>query len=229
MTDKLAGPMLMPASEQAPKQIVVLLHGYGSNGMDLISLGTHWRDILPNALFVAPDAPHPAPEMPGGYFWFSFPSDQHFPLTPDQPPAPEEMARAALAITQLLNSIWVQTGLGPEQTVLAGFSQGAMAALYTGLGLEGSALAIVGFSGILVLPEGLAAKGGPKPPICLVHGSADDVVDPTGSTEAATKLEGLGYAVSLHISEGARHTITEEGLTFAGDFLVNLVGGSLGR
>ena len=49
----LDGPRLKPRLGPA-KQLVVLLHGYGSDGNDLIALGQQWQRWLPDAAFVAP-------------------------------------------------------------------------------------------------------------------------------------------------------------------------------
>src|SRR5690606_41824665 len=69
VTVKLSGPMLAPQSGGPPRQVVVLLHGYGSDGQDLIALGQHWRALLPEGLFVAPNAPGACPDNPTGYPW----------------------------------------------------------------------------------------------------------------------------------------------------------------
>jgi phospholipase/carboxylesterase len=57
----LDGPSAPPASGGAPKSLVILLHGYGSNGEDLIDLAPYWQAALPDTLFLAPDAPQPCP------------------------------------------------------------------------------------------------------------------------------------------------------------------------
>ena len=58
-------------NEKAPKSLVILLHGYGSNGQDLISLAPEWAGDMPDTLFISPDAPFPC-EMGGfGFQWFS--------------------------------------------------------------------------------------------------------------------------------------------------------------
>ena len=54
-----------------PKQLVVFLHGYGADGNDLIDIGHAWRQWLPDAAFVSPDAPEPCAEAPIGRQWFS--------------------------------------------------------------------------------------------------------------------------------------------------------------
>ena len=70
MTATLSGPMLPPKSGGQPKQLMVLLHGYGADGQDLISLGYQWRDLWPDMLFVSPNAPTVCDQMPTGYQWF---------------------------------------------------------------------------------------------------------------------------------------------------------------
>ena len=113
MSVKLSGPMLAPQSGAAPKQIVVLLHGYGSDGEDLISLGSYWQDILPDALFVAPNAPDRSLDNPMGYQWF--------PVVADR--AADRFGRASAGrgvIVDFLEALWAQTGLGPKATVLVG-------------------------------------------------------------------------------------------------------------
>ena len=212
MTVKLSGPMLAPQSGGPPRQVVVLLHGYGSDGQDLIALGQHWRALLPEALFVAPNAPDACPDNPMGYQWF--------PLRLDRTISRVEGAPVAAGpIVELLDDIWAQTGLGPAQTVLVGFSQGAMMALHVALSLPESVGGIVAFSGALIPPAGFPETVRAQPPVALIHGDLDQVVDPQLSRDAAAALEAAGFEVSLHLSPGTAHGIAPDGLDFATDFL----------
>ena len=72
---ELSGPMQKPQSGGKPKQLVVLLHGYGSDGNDLIGLAPHWAPLIPDAEFVAPNAPYPCEMAPFGHQWFSLADD----------------------------------------------------------------------------------------------------------------------------------------------------------
>ena len=56
---ELDGPRWGPASKAVPKQLVVLCHGLGADGHDLIDLAPTWAHALPDALFVSVDAPFP--------------------------------------------------------------------------------------------------------------------------------------------------------------------------
>lgn len=215
MTDpvKLSGPMLPPASGNA-KSLVVLLHGYGSDGRDLIGLGQFWHDSFPDTIFVAPNAPHVCGGNPFGYEWF--PLD----LEGDRSLARLVGAEAAApVIASFLQDLWAQTGLGPSDTILAGFSQGAMMALYTGLRLETPLKGIIAFSGMIVSPEKLAAELASKPPVLLIHGDMDDVVPVLGSEAALPALLDLSIDAKLHISPGTGHSIAQDGLDAATGFL----------
>ncbi|MGV3491636.1 MAG: alpha/beta hydrolase [Devosia sp.] len=207
---KLSGPMLPPRSGGAPKQIVALLHGYGADGSDLIGLGSHWGQVLPDALFVAPNAPTPCAGNPFGFEWF--------PLAVDRAAGRVEGARnAAPVIVEFLADLWAQTGLTAADTFLTGFSQGAMMSLHVGTALPQPVAGIVAFSGAFIPAD--AFPQAEKPPIALIHGELDQVLEADLSRQAATALAAAGYDTRLHISPGTAHGIAPDGLDFATAFL----------
>jgi phospholipase/carboxylesterase len=69
---ELSGPSHPPLSGGKAKQLIVLLHGYGSNGDDLISLAPFFAQALPDAEFLSPNAPFPCEIAPFGFQWFGF-------------------------------------------------------------------------------------------------------------------------------------------------------------
>ncbi|WP_338721148.1 prolyl oligopeptidase family serine peptidase [Devosia sp. XK-2] len=214
---KLSGPMLAPANGGAPDSAVVLLHGYGSDGNDLIGLAPHWQRLLPGALFVSPNAPEPLGM--GGYQWFAidWAGDR---LASRQ----TGVVSARPVVVEFLNDLWAQTGIVPERTILAGFSQGAMMALHVGTSLpqEQTLMGVIGFSGAFLPPDGFGGVELATPPICLVHGDMDDVVDPNLSAEADSALREAGFDVRYHVSRGVGHGIAPDGLAFATAFIETL-------
>lgn len=214
MTIKLSGPMLWPKSGH-PDKLVVLLHGYGSDGNDLIGLAPHFAEILPGALFVAPNAPTPCAINPSGYQWFPVSMDLAQPRF-------EGIAKGRAIIEEFLADIWQQSGLTAKDTILAGFSQGGMIALDSGLGLASPLAGIISFSGGLPPTENRTKPAIPGPPICLIHGDHDDVVPSEFSVATDQALRRLGYDVRLHISPGSPHTIAPDGLEFALNFISGL-------
>lgn len=213
MTATLSGPMMPPKSGGAPRQLMVILHGYGADGQDLISLGYEWREIWPDMLFVAPNAPDVCEQNPAGYQWFPLRTDRIAGRI-------EGVANARPVIVNFLIDLWAQTGISPANTVLAGFSQGAMMSLHVGTSLDQKLAAIVAFSGAFVPAEGFEAGKFAKPPVALIHGDQDGVVDPQLSKQAADLLVANGFDASLHFSRGVGHGIAPDGLSFATSFLL---------
>ncbi|KKB07672.1 alpha/beta hydrolase [Devosia chinhatensis] len=215
---KLSGPMLAPANGGQADAAVVLLHGYGSDGHDLIALAPHWQGLLPGALFVAPNAPQSLGM--GGFQWFAI------DWSGDRVASRQTgVVEARSIVVDFLHDLWSQTGILPNRTLLSGFSQGAMMALHAGASLPRAEqlMGVIAFSSAFVPPEGLLGPDLARPPICLVHGDRDDVVDPNLSAQARDELSEAGFDVSYYSSPGVGHGIAPDGLAFATDFISGLI------
>ncbi len=193
-----------------PRQLVVLLHGYGANGQDLIALAGRWAELLPDAVVCAPDAPEPCPGAPGGRQWF--------PLTMRDPGERwTGVNKAQPALDAFLDAELARHGLGDDRLALVGFSQGTMMALHVGLRRRRMPACIVGLSGMLVGPEHLAPAE--APPVLLTHGSADEVIPVEALFASAEGLAEAGVPCQWHLSMGVGHGIDEGALAHAGLFL----------
>ncbi|MDE3060394.1 MAG: phospholipase, partial [Pseudomonadota bacterium] len=121
MTDLpiITGPVRKPLSSGKPKQLVVLLHGWGADGPNLIDLADMWAEALPDAQFIAPNAPQVCEANPYGYQWFS--------LMDRQPQHMLEGVRGAAAIVNhFLDEQLKALALDNSKLALVGFSQGTM-------------------------------------------------------------------------------------------------------
>jgi phospholipase/carboxylesterase len=213
-----------PASGET-RSAVVLLHGYGANGRDLIGLAEPLGPHLPDTLFLAPDAPEQClgapPSAPGALQWFPIPWIDG---------SSEEMARASLGralddLQAFLDGVMVDEDLLPEQVMLLGFSQGSMMALHAAPRREGPVAGIVAFSGRLLDPESLAEEAESRPPVLLVHGDLDDVVPVQALPEAAQGLQDAGWTeVYAHVMKGTAHGIAPDGLQVALAFMRDRLG-----
>ena len=213
---RLDGPRLAPRSGMA-RQLVVFLHGYGADGNDLIELGRAWQQLLPDAVFVSPHAPEPCGQAPAGRQWFALtfrdPNERWVGVN-----------KAAPVLERFLDAELARHKLPPSALALVGFSQGTMMALHVGLRRAVSPAAIVGYSGLFVLPPELnaaafAAQIKSRPPVLLIHGDRDDLIPPQALFEAAQGLAALGISVEWHLSTGIGHGIDAEGLRHGGEFL----------
>lgn len=202
---QLSGPRHGPASGGPAKQLVVLLHGWGADGNDLIGLAPELAPGLPDAVFVSPNAPEPCDANPMGRQWFG--------LNDRSGAAMLGGARAiAPSIDAFLDAELERQGLGDDALALVGFSQGTMMALHVALRRARPCAGLVGFSGLLIAPEVLPAEVKSKPPILLVHGEADPVVPFSVMTVATTALETAGVPVRAEGRPDLGHGIDGTGL-----------------
>src|SRR4051795_13228108 len=182
MPAELDGPRIEPKSGPA-RQLVVFLHGYGADGNDLIEIGRAWQPLLPQAAFVSPHAPEACGQGGGGKQWFNLTfRDPHERWT--------GVNAARPGLDKFLDAELARRQLPPSALALVGFSQGTMLALHVGLRRAVAPAAIVGYSGMLVLPEDLApekfaAEIRSKPPVLLVHGDSDELIPVQALLQAA--------------------------------------------
>lgn len=203
------------------RSAVVLLHGYGANGADLLGLADPLGDHLPDTLFVAPDAPETIPAMPSGLQWFPIPWIDGS----SQEEAERGLMAAAADLDAFLDALMVDEDLLPEQVVLFGFSQGTMMALHVAPRREDSVAGVVAFSGRLLMPEMLADATKSRPPVLLLHGDADDVVPPQSMPQAAEALQAAGWRdLYAHVMKGTGHGIAPDGLQVALSFMRERLG-----
>lgn len=208
----LSGPAQPPISGGAPRQIVLLLHGLGADGNDLIGLAPHFARLLPDALFVSPHAPYPCDMAPMGRQWFSLQDRSMAAMLAG-------VRQAAPALDRFIDTLLDRHGLPEDRLAYIGFSQGTMMSLYTSTRRPDSCAGVVGYSGLLVGPEVLPAEITARPPVLLIHGDADPVV-PVAALPAAQKaLETAGVAVESEIRPGLPHSIDEPGIQRALEFL----------
>jgi len=213
----LNGPMVPPASGGPAKAIVVLLHGYGSNGDDLIGLVPYWQAALPDVLFLSPNAPQPCPGVPGGYQWWPL---QTLSLAERQAGA----RSAGPILDAFLDGLLAQHGLSNDRLALVGFSQGTMMALHVGPRRINPLAGVVAYSGMLTDEAGLEAEIKTRPPVLLVHGDADATLEVGHFHHAKAALERLNFDLTAHVSPGLGHGIDAVGLKLGETFLKRVLG-----
>jgi phospholipase/carboxylesterase len=224
--DALKGPMLMPTSGTVTSA-VVLLHGYGSNGDDLIGLAPYFARALPQTAFYSPNAPQMLDGgFMGGFQWFSLGMYDPDMMRRD----PARMAEtfkafrrgatsSAVQLNAYIDQILAYHALEPNRLALLGFSQGTMMSLHVGPRRDKQIAGILGYSGALTGADALDAEVKTKPPVALVHGDADAVVPYAAMTASAQALKAAGIPCETHTVRGLQHSIDAEGAEFGAAFL----------
>lgn len=210
----LTGPRL-DAKSGKPDSLVIFLHGYGSDGNDLLGIGNALQDHLPNTTFLSPNAPQPCVNNPMGYQWFPIP----WLDGSSEEESKQGMEDAVNMLHTWLSEVAIAENIPPERTIVFGFSQGTMMALEVVPRRKDQIAGIAGFSGRLLNPESMGGEALSRPPVLLVHGDADEMVPPESLPLAADALVSAGFEVYTHISKGTGHGIAPDGLGVALQFI----------
>lgn len=201
MSAELALPIQWLPAQGAPEQLILLLHGWGSNGNAMAPLAQALREQFPQAAILAPDAPHayerstrPATALRQ---WYAVDD-----LTPEI-----WTARVQGALPSL--QAWVQAQqerlrVGPAATALGGFSQGAILSMALALKHDGIAGRVLAFSGCLTEPPTAAPR---LTTLHLFHGGEDTVIPADGSRQAMEWLAELQGDVTVDIASGLGHEL----------------------
>jgi phospholipase/carboxylesterase len=218
MLMSLSGPSHPSAAGAQPRKLVILLHGLGADGNDLIGLAQYWGRLVPDAEFVSPHAPFPCDMAPYGRQWFS--------VQDRTPTAVLAGVRAAAPILDAyIDEELQKRGLTDADAALVGFSQGTMMSLFVGLRRANPLAGILGFSGRMIGAELLRSEIRSRPPTLLIHGTADPVVPFESLAHAEAALKDAGVPVESVACYGVEHSIDQEGLQRGGAFLREVLSG----
>ncbi len=220
MTDflELSGPALDPASGGAAGSLVILLHGVGADGNDLIGLAPHFARVLPDTAFVSPNAPYPCDMAPMGYQWFSI-------QTQDTALRLAAIRQTSEILNAFIDAQLAAHGLSDDRLALVGFSQGTMMSLFIAPRRDNPCAGIMAYSGRLEGGAELAHEIKSRPPVMMVHGDQDELLPVTSMTDAAARLVDNGLQVETHVRPGLGHGIDEVGLQIGMSFLGQVLAG----
>ncbi len=209
---------LVPPSSK-PTCAVVLCHGFGAPGDDLVSLAEPIRRRVPKAaaeaLFVFPEAPLALTELGGGArAWWRIDGERYVQrvaregIGPVSREVPAALDPARRALRGALDALASSTGIPVGRTLLGGFSQGAMVSVDTALALDEAPFGIAALSGALI-SEGVwrerAARRSPMP-VLVAHGRSDPMLPFEAGRRVAQLFEETGHIVDFVPFAGG-HTI----------------------
>jgi phospholipase/carboxylesterase len=205
----LAGPSLKPRSGKKPKKLIILLHGLGADGNNLMDIAGVLNRFIPDTYFICPDAPHPYYQGMAGYQWLNSIRSATYEDTISQLNVVEK------TLNDFIDKQLERFGLNESDLSVIGFSQGTIVSLHSLVRRKKPVSLVVGFSGALVGPELLTEEVVSKPPILLIHGEEDDILPVERMHEAHEALNKQGFDVEKYAYPNLAHSIGQEGFEIA--------------
>ncbi len=204
---ELKGPEIK--SLKKTKAIVFLLHGWGSDGDDLIQLSYQWKGISDNITFISPNGPEVCDANPSGRQWFSIDHENPHNMV-------QGIVKAKFDLKNFIDKKLKKYSL-TDQFLLVGFSQGTMLALNLALSIK--CKGVIGYSGAYI--DAPIDSNVPKNDIILIHGEDDDIVPISKMNDAVTKIKKYSKSVTSHVCRNLAHSIDQKGLKIAEEFIKN--------
>ena len=198
-TRKLTGPIIDKGN--STRFLVFFLHGWGSDGNDLIQIGEIWKSKLLDTTFIAPNGPEVCGGNPHGRQWFDI-------LSNNDAEALKGLHQSYLDLKIFIDTYLKKYKLANDKYFLVGFSQGTMLAIYTSL--REKLLGVVGYSGAFL--GNLPSEEIKNNDYLLLHGQNDTIVPIAKMHDAVEKLEPIAKTLSKKIYNDLEHSINEEGI-----------------
>jgi len=213
MTFCLDSTIIKPEDNEEIKNAIILLHGYGGDGKDISMLTLNWKRHLPNTIFICPNGHEKCQINPQGFQWFD--------LTKDDPKyILEQSIRAEKKLNQFIDQVKTEYNIKNNKICLSGFSQGCMLSINLGLTTDKEYSCIVGFSGKIINQENLELRKKVATRTLLIHGDADQVVEPSYLLKAKDFFIRNNIEIETHLVQNCEHHIPIEASSIALNYIL---------
>tara|TARA_B100002019_G_C21217096_1_gene572618 strand:- start:453 stop:1109 length:657 start_codon:yes stop_codon:yes gene_type:complete len=212
MTFCLDTEIILPENDEAIKNAVILLHGYGGDGKDISMLTFSWRRFLKNTVFLCPNGHEKCEINPTGFQWFDLSKDDEMYIL-------KKTLEAENILKKFIAEVKTKYQLSNNKIVLSGFSQGCMMSINLGVTLEEELNCVVGFSGKIINSNNLQTRIKSKIRMLLIHGDQDEIVSSNFLLEAKDFFERNKFTIQTNIVKNCGHHIPVEASSLALNFI----------
>jgi phospholipase/carboxylesterase len=193
------------------RKLLILLHGYGSDGKDLEPIGSYIKKNIPSLDFISPNGLEICAVNPSGYQWFHLSQERNYEFSEDVQNSVETLYHGFITEQIELRGIKI------EDVILCGFSQGGMLALAIGLSLPAKPLMVVSLSGLLLDKIDIVGKN--QPNLLLLHGEDDSVLPIDNYYKTIDSLRQNDIKHTSKSFNNLAHSISIEELDYLIDYL----------
>lgn len=205
------------ARSSPASQIVLMLHGVGSNCDDMFDLVPYFQDHLPSTTFFSPNGIEKCDSTPFGYQWFSL-KDRSVEAIQN------ELEAKKPKIIECINHMLELNSMRWQDMIVIGFSQGVIAATSLLFNNNQKVKGIVGFCGVAIPPKMSSTTSlvSADTPVCLIHGEEDEVLPVEYMEQSKKLLNGYKVECETHKIENLGHSINDVSIKKAIDFIKKL-------
>ena len=190
----------------------ILLHGWGSNGDDLIQIAPEFAKNFENMVFLSPNAPDVCSANPYGRQWFEIKNDLEKTSLLD-------LTFSEELIMKFIDECISRFKISSSKIFLLGFSQGSTMAMHIGLHYKKKLAGVLAFSGILLFDEKFKNYKKNDTPFLIVHGKEDEVVPHQFLDYSYNKLLELNISAEKLSLDNLAHSINIQGIESAKNFI----------
>lgn len=189
------------AKSGAPDSLIVWAHGFGSNGLDFVSMSSELSKELPDTVFLFPNAPNVERNngAQSGYSWFEFAGGN----------AEQSRMEAAEYLIDKAKQVQTAYDIPDDRVIVAGFSQGGGTSVTTVTCLESDIGFVVVMGGVV---DKVCDANGDPVDVLFVHMKGDPQVPLSWAETGAGLIEDAGHIVSLSLYDGDTHWLSEDAL-----------------
>ncbi len=193
-------------------KLVFILHGYGADAKDLLSIATYWQRFLPNTYFCLPNAPNICQINASGFEWFDL-------MQTDEDKIVEESIISLKKLEKLIDNKLNILNLKFKDLFLVGFSQGTMMSIQYAISQKKEIAGVIGYSGKIFNYELFTKQLKSRPRIKFLHGNIDEIVPVEEMYKAIDFLKLNKFNVDYKVYENLSHAISPEGLSDGLNFI----------
>ena len=193
-------------------KLIFILHGYGADANDLLSIAKYWQRFLPEIFFCLPNAPNICQINTRGFEWFDL-------MQTDEKKIFEESLISQKKLKELIDNKLEILNLKFKDLFLVGFSQGTMMSIQYAISQKKEIAGVLGYSGKIFDYELLSKNLNSRPKIKFLHGNIDEIVPVEEMYKAVDFLKLNKFNVDYKVYDNLNHAISPEGLSYCLNFI----------